>query len=333
MKSIRRILLFIIVIVFATCSKENKEETCNCPPYSFIPSSPYDDPVWHPSGEIIGFNHRPILEIDYYNGFDCPLQAGYKYDEDAAGFWLVNSDGTNSHRLLPYELQTPAWSYDGKWIAFVEGAQIFKMPFNGEQFDTTQIVQLTFEGRNFFPAWSPDGEWIVYDSDVESETGLKFIWKMKSDGAGKKRIAYTPTLGETRAPFWGENNLIIHSRYTGTGPSEVFTMDTLGNNVNQITNNNNKESYPKLSNVSEKIAYISQSGSTGKVALWITDNGEEELLASEAMKFSWSPNGKFIVYLRYDNYRIDETKGCLWILDIETLNTTQLTFNDFKVKL
>lgn len=332
MKSVGRILLLLIVIAFVTCSKENKEETCNCPPYSLIPSSPYDHPIWHPSGKIIGFNHRPIVEIDYYNGFDCPLQAGYIYDEDATGFWLINTDGTNSHKILPYELQTPTWSYDGKWIAFVKNAQIFKMPFDGDKFDTTQIVQLTFEGRNFFPTWSPDGKWIAYDSDVESDAGLKFIWKMKSDGSRKKRIAYTPTLGETRAPFWGVNNLIIHYRYIAIGSPEIFTMDTSGRNINRVTENDNREQYPAFSKLKEKIAYISQSKSTGKVGLWMIGNGDEQLLTPEATKFSWSPDEKHIVYLYYDYYRIDETKGSLWILNTESLNKNQLTFNDFNVK-
>lgn len=323
MKLIRRILLLLIVIAFVTCSKENNEETCNCPPYSFIPSSPYTDPVWHPSGEIIGFNHRPILEIDYYNGIDCPLQAGYTYDEDATGFWLVNTDGTGSHRILPYELQTPAWSYDGKWIAFVEGAQIFKMPFDGEKFDTTQIVQLTFEGRNFFPAWSPDGEWIVYDSNLESDNGGYRIWKMRSNSSDKVLLV------DGRMPEWQNETTII---FVGLG-NEIYNMSISSSDISKVTENDNREQYPEFSKLKEKIAYISQSGLTGKVGLWMVGNGNEQLLTPEATEFSWSPDGKHIAYLYYDYYRIDETKGSLWILNTETLNKSQLTFNDFNVKL
>lgn len=173
------IFLFIITIlsIFGCNEKDNEELiTNNCPEWSASPSSPYFDPIWHPSGDIIGFNHMPLKEIDYTYGYDCPWQADYKHDIDSMGFWLINADGTNQRRVLPYYLQTPAWSPDGNWIAFVQGAQIFKMPFDGEKFDTANIVQLTFEGRNFHPSWSPNNAEIVYSESICNEELKCGVW-------------------------------------------------------------------------------------------------------------------------------------------------------------
>jgi Tol biopolymer transport system component len=317
----------IITIVLFSCDDDSGKS--KCPPYDIVLESPYNDPVWHPSGLFIGFNHKPIKEIHYRNGYDCPHQAVYKYNNDSAGFWLINSDGTNQRRILPYTLTTPAWSPDGKWMAFSKGAQICILPFDGIQFDTAAIVPLTTEGRNFFPAWSPDGKWIAYDSDQNSPTGLKFIWKMRKSGLSKMRIAFTPNEGETRMPWWGEDYTIVHQRYIGKGSPEIFRMDSTGNNVVRLTENNIMEMYPKYSPINESISYISYSG----MELWIinvTTNSSTLLTNGGCLSYSWSSEGK-IVYLNFDNSRIDETRGTLWTMDSDGNNKCQLTYNNFQI--
>jgi Tol biopolymer transport system component len=338
MKQLKSILASCIIISFllSSCNK-NKDINRGCPMFGIVPQQPYDNPVWHPSEEIIGFNHRPIKEINYAYGYDCPMQASYTYEDDSSGFYLISADGTNQRRVLPYYLQTPSWSHDGNWIAFVNGEQIFKMPFDGNNFDTTAMEQLTFEGSNFFPDWSPNDEWISYDSNLDNENGMYFIWSMTMNGNNKKRITYAPNVGEIRMPSYNfEGKFIAHIRYvTGTDVPEIFIMDTVGNNLQRITNNNKLENYPKYNPLNNTIAYYLQCSIPKETGIWLhkaEQNAEPELLVSEAAIFSWSPDGKYIVYqYRANNYRIDEEKGTLWVINIDTKEKRQLTYNHFNL--
>jgi Tol biopolymer transport system component len=324
------IAMLFFLSFLASCGDENEKK--GCPGFDFVPSAPYSEPAWHPDGQVIGFNHRPLKEIIYTYGYECPHQARYVYENDSIGFWLINKDGSNMRRALPFYLYSAAWSPDGKWVAFMKDAQIFKMPFDGEKFDTTAVVQLTVEGSNFFPSWSPDGEWIAFDSNVDSPNGMHFIWKMRSDGTDKTVLASTPEKGETRTPYWGDNFRIVHLRYvSGIAETEIYSMDSDGNDVIRVTNDLDRDFDPKFSSDAQTIFYKSQSSTTGAVAIWKIDlDNPKRTMLKVGLDFSVSPDND-IVYLDFDYSRIDKDLGTLWIMDATGIIKHQLTHNIFKI--
>jgi len=339
---LRRILeLFAIplLILAAThCSmlnpEENEEEGPYLPEYDPIARPAYWDPVWHPSGAFIGFNHVPLTGIHFPWGDKAPGE--YEFDWVSRGFWLINADGTNMRRILPSTLQCPAWSPDGEWISFVIDAQIFKMRFIGAEFDTTSLTQLTFEGLNYFPSWSSDGEWIVYDSNFESPSGRQFIWKMRADGNQKDRIGYSAS-GSTREPNWslvGQKITFVHFCGGGTYYPEIFTMDIAGTNWERLTSNDVDDESPAYSPDGHRIAYVSRI-IPEYPQLWIMnmDRTGQLRLTSEGIDsaygrpFTWNPASGEIVYTvyRWDEWTAEN--GVLWIINTQSGKKRQLTFN------
>ena len=90
--------------------------------------------------------------------------------------------------------------------------------------------------------------------------------------------------------------------------------------------------YFKFSPTSDLIAFTSQSSFQGEgINIWIMDTDGanlKQLTTKMSDTPNWSPNGKNIVYLRF-NLSIDEKEGTLWIMDDAGSNKWQLTFNQF----
>jgi Tol biopolymer transport system component len=330
----RGLLIYALAVGLLICTSCKDNVTDAGPPCGgidplIVPESPYDSPIWHPSGQFIGFNHTPLRRIEYPHGEQCP--GVQHFAADSAGFWLINSDGGNMRRIFPYKLQSPAWSPDGNWIAFVVGAQIFKMRFTGMTFDTSTVAQLTFEGRNFFPAWSPDGRWIAFDSNDESPNGMQFLWVMRPDGSLKSRIAYDPAKGEIRMPSYSpDGREIVHIRYlAGVFSSEIFVMDSNGTEPSRLTFNNSDDRYPKYSPDGMRIAFYSNGN------IWLMDtlgNNQQQFTtsgvdASFGVPFSWSPAGDKILYTRYRPTDWTMKNGVLWMINVSTKSETQFTSN------
>lgn len=308
-----------------------------CPPYDIVPQSPYNDPIWHPSGDVIGFNHTPITEIHYPNGYDCPHQAVYKYDNDSAGFWLINSDGTNQRRILPYTLTTPAWSPDGKWMAFSKGAQICIMPFDGTQFDATAIVQLTSEGRNFFPSWSPDGDKIAFNESICNKTIVCGVWVYNIKSGNLQNIAKFGNY-----PSWypfSDALIFLTNAINNAGDDIGDSIWSYNYSIHNkallrylsIPNYDNRNiSYSPNGNTIAFISALSNGGGFQLHTMNSDGSNLRKLTNGGCLGYSWSPEGK-IVYLNFDYSRIDETIGMLWTMDSDGSNKRQLTYNNFQI--
>lgn len=166
----------------------------------------YTDPSWSPDGRLAAVEqgaHANFLVVVEPGGVrnlgfgdsvawspDGTQIALFRNDADG-GLFLVSPDGTGRTRIVRAGGWGPAWSPDGRRIAYWNGTGIVVVDRGG-----SNRVQLT-AGLDGMPAWSPDGTKIVFVRDVVRGGDL---WVMDADGGNQQRLTDTPEV--ERSPTW-----------------------------------------------------------------------------------------------------------------------------------
>ena len=117
--------------------------------------------------------------------------------------WVMKADGTGDSMLTDGE--TPAWSPDGKKIAFGTSApplRIHVINLDGSspnELTDGGVVQQGFQGGDIAPAWSHDGTRIAFLRTHVPTADSDGVYVMNADGSGVSRVS-----DKTRAfsPAW-----------------------------------------------------------------------------------------------------------------------------------
>lgn len=131
--------------------------------------------------------------------------------ERANDIWVMNPDGSNQKRIMRFGLE-PAWSPDGKRIAYRCGDGDVNNIICLMNADGTNVKQLATSLADFGPSWSPDGKKIVFSRkgdaglfyrvyivDLENNNSVRPLYP---DGPGFER-------GEGFAPAWSPDGTRI----------------------------------------------------------------------------------------------------------------------------
>ncbi len=200
---------------------------------------------------------------------------------------VLNIDSKELSTLIfnkNYENWWPAWSPDGKQIAFTSdrfGAEnLFIMNIDGT--DLTQVTKFTCEAAN----WSPDGKRIAFQSDMDGNLQL---YSMDTDGANLIRL--TENSAKDYAPVWSPDGNKILFGTDRDGNMEVYVMNADGSNPTNLTNNPSDDIAGSWSPDGKHIVFNSYRSPESQIYIMDADGANVTLLptGSNANSPMWSP--------------------------------------------
>jgi Tol biopolymer transport system component len=223
----------------------------------------------------------------------------------------------------------PAWSPDGRRIAFVRRAgengkpDLYTMGPSGAA--RTRVTRTSVVERD--PAWSPDGTRIAYAART-SVGGPFRIFVTQPDGTGTTQLTTQPAGDADRSPAWSpDGTRIAFVSDRDGGFPEIYTMNADGSGVNRLTANVFVDGNPSWSPDGTRILIerCCAEGSSDIAAIDVATHADTNLTNSPTfMDFDpvWSPDGAGIAYV---SFLVGEGNPDIWAMNADGTSPVRLT--------
>ncbi len=244
--------------------------------------------------------------------------------------YLMDADGKNPVNLTrhPDDDIAPAWSPDGKQIAFTSGRkgkrnEIYLMDADGK--NVRKLFRDFDFGENSSPTWSPDGKQIAFMHDIR---GFPDIYVANVDGSNPTPLTKDPDAADF-APTWSPDGkqIAFHRSRRGDRLSAIYVVDIQTQQVRRLTNGPWDES-PAWSPDGTKIAFSSDDG-VGNIYVMNNDGSNIVKVSDNPGPIAtrnpdWSPDGRHIVY-EWAVRNEKELNFEIFVINIDGSNPRQLT--------
>lgn len=210
---------------------------------------------------------------------------------------VADSDGFNpqvvarSHEAL----MSPAWSPDGKKIAYVSfesgNSQIYVQNLTT---GARQLVASHPKGINGAPAWSPDGRRLAV---ALSFSGHLELYQLDLGSRHETQITHSPSINTE--PVWSPDGGSIYFTSDRSGRAQIYRIAASGGGAQRVSFQGQSNSNSDLSYDGKKLAMVEGNGNVFRIAIMDMGlGGQVHYLSPGPLDFgpSWAPNASMLLY-------------------------------------
>lgn len=208
---------------------------------------------------------------------------------------IADADGYNPQILLesPEPLLSPAWSPDGKKLAYVSFEGKNSAIYVQDVLTGTRSKVADFIGINSAPSWSPDGSRLAL---TLSRDGNTEIYILHVSSKQLQRITSNPAIDTE--PAWSNDGSKLAFTSDRGGNPQIYEVSANGGTPKRLTFDGPYNVSPIYSPDGENMVLTHGNNGKYRIALLNLKNGYLNILTDANLDESpsFSPNGHMIMY-------------------------------------
>ncbi|MCD6055762.1 MAG: tolB [Gammaproteobacteria bacterium] len=208
---------------------------------------------------------------------------------------IADFDGYGPKTILRSNepVMSPAWSPDGKKIAYVSFEKRHSQIYIHNVATGERELISHYDGINGAPAWSPDGQHLAL---VLSKSGHPKIYTL--DLNTKVLTQVTDGISIDTEPVWTADGKSIYFTSDRGGSPQIYEVNVASKTVKRITFDGNFNASAALSPTGEEMIVLHRDVDGYDIALYNVDSGSLKVLTHSGSNQSpaLAPNGRLVMY-------------------------------------
>lgn len=209
----------------------------------------------------------------------------------ARGVVYLRTPGGTVRRLRPGgPVEEPAFSPQGRWIAFTRGGDLWAMYADG----SSPRLVTSGPAVDRAPAWAPRGDAIAF---ARGARGARDIFRVRADGAAPEQLTFRAE--DDHSPAWSAAGRVAFVRARRDGDGDLWAVTPGAGPAERITRGEPDDGFPAWSPDGELLAFTRTTRGRRQIHVMRADGSRRRRLTSldeNASAPAWSPDGRRIVF-------------------------------------